>query len=224
MAEIRGVIVDLDGLLIDSELWSWQAHNAALRQSSLPPLSLGEVRRLVGLAGEEEWVVLREMRDVPIPHQQYDVAHREAYIALRDRSLAPMPGVRELLAAIRRAELRLGLASNSPLPSITAALMGMGIRTHFMAVCSGNETEHGKPAPDVYQLALTRLGLQPHDAIAIEDSLVGVTAAKAAGLVCLAVPNEITIVQDLSSADRVFANLHEATGWLTDQVGTSLGV
>jgi beta-phosphoglucomutase-like phosphatase (HAD superfamily) len=93
-----------------------------------------------------------------------------------------------------------------------------------MAVCSGNETEHGKPAPDVYQLALTRLGLQPHDAIAIEDSLVGVTAAKAAGLVCLAVPNEITIVQDLSSADRVFANLHEATGWLTDQVGTSLGV
>jgi putative hydrolase of the HAD superfamily len=222
MAELRGVIVDLDGLLIDSEMWSWQAHNAALREHGLRPISLDEVRRLVGLAGEEEWQVLRQMRDVPGSRLEFDILHREAYIALRDRSLAPMPGVRELLEVVRRAGLRLAVASNSGLPHITAALMGLGIRTHFMAVCSGTETARGKPAPDVYQLAMARINVLPDEGVAIEDSLVGVTAAKAAGLVCLAVPNEITIVQDLTSADCVLNNLHETAIWLTKRLADGI--
>jgi HAD superfamily hydrolase (TIGR01509 family) len=134
-----------------------------------------------------------------------------------------MPGVRELLEVVRRAGLRLGLASNSGLPQITAALMGLGIRTHFMAVCSGNETARGKPAPDVYQLAMDRIGVMPDEAVAIEDSQVGVTAAKAAGLVCLAVPNEITAVQNLTSADYVLRSLHEASIWLTKRLAESPG-
>jgi HAD superfamily hydrolase (TIGR01509 family) len=218
MTRIRGVILDLDGLLIDSEMWSWQAHNAALATYRLAPLTLDEVRRLVGLANDDEWSALRAMRDLPRGRQNYQIAFREAFIAYRDRGLVPMPGVRELLSTISSANLRLGLASNSPLPSITAALTGIGIRTYFAAVTSGDEVSLGKPAPDVYLLALERIGVRPEEAIAIEDSRVGIQAAVSAGLTCLAVPNELTIAQDLSAAQYTFENLHEASMWLEKQV------
>jgi beta-phosphoglucomutase-like phosphatase (HAD superfamily) len=65
------------------------------------------------------------------------------------------------------------------------------------------------------------MGLQPDDAIAIEDSQVGVRAATAAGLLCLAVPSEITAGSDFGAAHRVFGNLREAADWLKDQLGES---
>src|SRR5262245_57688077 len=97
MGALRGVILDMDGLLIDSELWSWQAHNEALAAYDLPPLSLEEVRRLVGLDGDDEWVTLREIRALPDVRSAYYRASRAAFVALRSRSLAPMPGVHDLL-------------------------------------------------------------------------------------------------------------------------------
>ena len=126
-----------------------------------------------------------------------------------------MPGVHDLLACVARLGLRLGLASNSQLASIRAALEGLGIRKQFGAVASGTEVPHGKPHPAVYRLALDRLGLQPDAAIAIEDSQAGLTAAKAAGLYCLVVPSELTEGQDLRAADRRFTSLHEVAAWLS---------
>ncbi|MDB5058424.1 MAG: HAD-superfamily hydrolase, subfamily variant 3 [Chloroflexi bacterium] len=224
MARIRGVILDLDGLLIDSEMWSWQAHNAALHAYGNAPLTLDEVRRLVGLANEDEWKTLRAMRELPPERQEYQVIARESFIAYRDRSLAPMPGVRELMSIVSTANLRLALASNSPLPSITAALTGIGIRTYFAAVTSGDEVPLGKPAPDVYLKALERIGLQAEEAIAIEDSQVGIRAATSAGLICLAVPNELTIAQDLSAAHQQFTSLHGAGAWLAERLAEGLPI
>ncbi|MGH2346067.1 MAG: HAD family hydrolase, partial [Chloroflexota bacterium] len=183
-SNLRGVVVDLDGLLIDSETWSWQAHDLALARFGQPGLSLDEVRRLVGLDEADEWAAIRSMRPVTVPRATYLVEHRTAFIALRNRALAPLPGVRELLDVVRARDWRLGLASNSPLPSITAALVGLGIREYFGALASANEVARGKPDPAVYLLAMERLGLSPDHAVALEDSAAGLRSARAAGMYC----------------------------------------
>ena len=221
MISLRGLILDLDGLLIDSETWSWQAHNEALAAHGLPPLRLQEVRTLVGLDADDEWETLRAMRALPDIRQAYVLSHRDAFVTLRTRNLRPLPGVEELMQTVIRMDLRLGLASNSSLPSVLAALEGLNIRHYFAAVTSASEVTRGKPYPDVYLLALQRLDLKAAHAIAVEDSQAGMTAAQAAGLCCVVVPSELTAGQDLAAAQRRFSSLTEVAAWLPQYARSS---
>jgi len=211
---LQAVVVDLDGLLIDSEIWSWQAHDRALAYFDQPALAIEEARRLVGLDGEDEWATVRALRPLSVSADAYFSRHRDAFVALREANLTPLPGLGDLLEVVRVRGWRLGLASNSGLPSIIAALTGLGILQDFAAVASADEAPRGKPYPDVYQLAMRRLGATPERSIALEDSATGLRAARAAGMYCLAVPNALTLAQDLSAAHRRFPSLREAAAWL----------
>ncbi|HXT35075.1 MAG TPA: HAD-IA family hydrolase [Chloroflexota bacterium] len=211
---MRAVVVDLDGLLIDSETWSWQAHDRALASFGLPALSLEEVRRLVGLDAEDEWATVQEMRPLDVSAAAYSVVYREAFIDLRETNLGPMPGVGDLLEVVSARGWRLGLASNSGRASIIAALTGLNILEHFAAIASAEDVPSGKPDPAVYQLAMARLGATPERSMAMEDSATGLRAARAAGMYCVAVPNAFTLSQDLSPANRLFPSLREAAEWL----------
>jgi len=118
------------------------------------------------------------------------------------------PGAVELIAGLRDLEgVRLGLASNSPRFLVTDALATAALADAFDAIVTSDDVEHGKPAPDIYLLACQRLGVDPSDAVALEDSASGVTAAKAAGLACIAVP--MFAETDVSAADRVIGSLEE---------------
>jgi len=211
---LRAVVLDLDGLLIDSETWSWQAHNRALASFGHPALLLEEVRRLVGLDAEDEWATVQDMRPMDITAPAYSAVYHEAFIALREANLGPMPGLGDLLEVVHARGWRLGLASNSGRSSIIAALTGLGIRERFAAITSAEDVPSGKPDPAVYQLAMERLGAVPERSLAMEDSATGLRAARAAGLYCVAVPNVLTLSQTLSPAHRVFPSLREAAVWL----------
>lgn len=216
---LQALILDLDGLLIDSELWSWQAHDAALRRYGAAPLALEEIRQLVGSDAADEWRALRRLRSLPEQAlYEYAAAQRDAFVALRERLLAPLPGVRELLDAARALGLRIGIASNSPLRSVTEALDGLGIRPYFATLATVDQVQRGKPAPDVYLLALQRLGIPPVAAIAVEDSATGMSGALAAGLRCAVVPNAITAQQDFSLATARFDSLIQVAAWLPSVV------
>ena len=206
-AAIEALILDLDGLLIDSERWSWEAHNQVLAGLGISPLALAEVRSLIGLEGETEWATFRRLRPLPIDRAAYAESHAAAFVAIRAARLAPLPGVRELLEAAEGLGLLVGLASNSGPESIEVALVGLGVRDRFAAVASGQEVAHGKPDPGVYLLALRRLGLEADQALAIEDSAFGLAAARTAGLRCAVVPSELTIGLDFSGAWLRFPDL-----------------
>ena len=80
-------------------------------------------------------------------------------------------------------------------------------RAHVNAVCTRDDVSQTKPAPDLYHLALERLSVKPTEAFAIEDSPNGVSAAQAAGMRCVAVPDSLTIQMDLSHADLIVNSL-----------------
>ena len=112
-----------------------------------------------------------------------------------------MKGLREL------GDVRVGLASNSPRTLVDAALATARMTDAFDAIVTSDDVEHPKPAPDIYLLACERLGVEPSDALALEDSASGVAAAKAAGLTVFGVPQFAET--DVSAADRVIDSLEE---------------
>jgi HAD superfamily hydrolase (TIGR01509 family) len=123
----------------------------------------------------------------------------------------PMPGARELLAALRERGVPLGLATNSGREFATRALRSAGLHDVFDAIVSAQDVERPKPAPDVYLEAAARLGVAPADCVALEDSETGVAAARAAGMTVVGVPSFPAI--DLSAADLVADSLADARVW-----------
>ncbi|ANN15645.1 HAD family hydrolase [Amycolatopsis orientalis] len=121
-------------------------------------------------------------------------------------SEGPRPGVKEYLEDAHEQGLRLAIASSSTGDWVATHLNRLGLADAFEAVLTGDLHE-AKPSPDLYLAALAALDLPPSEAIAFEDSPHGVTAAKAAGLKCVAVPNPITAVLNFDHADLVLDSL-----------------
>ena len=103
----------------------------------------------------------------------------------------------------------MALASSSTLAEIGAVTGALGLGGVLRGVASGEEVTRSKPAPDVYLLAVERLGAGPAGVVAIEDSATGVAAAVAAGLVCVAVRTAVTHGHDLGPAALIVSSLEE---------------
>ena len=116
------------------------------------------------------------------------------------------PGARVLLRALE-GRLPMAVASNTDGDLVRLALAGAGLEDAFRAVVSGADVGRGKPQPDVYLAACRSLDVRPRDAVAFEDSPVGVQAAKAAGLTCVAVPERAGIDLGAWGADLVAGSL-----------------
>jgi HAD superfamily hydrolase (TIGR01509 family) len=121
------------------------------------------------------------------------------------------PGVTEWLDEASAIGLGLAIASSSPRLWVEPHLERLGLRERFAHVVCFGPGIAGKPAPDTYLAACRALGVEPGRALAIEDSPHGVSAAKAAGLRCVAVPHAITEQLDLSHADVRLRSLSETT-------------
>lgn len=123
------------------------------------------------------------------------------------RQVAARPGALELVAELRKLDVPLGLASNSPRFLVDDALASAGLADAFGAIVTVDDVERPKPAPDIYLRACALLGVDPSRAVALEDSVSGVAAAKAAGLTCIAVP--MFAETDVSAADEVVDSLEK---------------
>jgi HAD superfamily hydrolase (TIGR01509 family) len=121
----------------------------------------------------------------------------------------PLPGVRELIDALRQRGIPSGLASSSWPGWIEALLGGTGLKGAFDAVTSSKEVAHGKPAPDVYLLTAEKLSVAPERCIAIEDTPTGLAAAKAAGMLAVQSRSASTAFPPLAEADVVLDSLLE---------------
>ncbi len=122
-----------------------------------------------------------------------------------------LPGVAQHLEAARAAGVKLGVASSSTRDWVEGHLDRLGILKLFDCVRCRDDVAHAKPEPDLYLASLDCLGLAASEAVAIEDSPNGITAAKRAGMRCVAVPNPITRSLDVSHADLILGSLAEVT-------------
>ncbi len=204
---IRGLIFDFDGLILDTEtpaFLAWQAVFAA-HACDLPLAvwadSIGRSPNHFDPCG-----YLRERLRHPVDCEavRRDQAKEEAKLI---EAQVILPGVEGYLASARRLRLKLGLASSSDRAWVNRHLARLGLREQFAVIRTADDVERTKPEPDLYLSALAALGLEPREAIALEDSGHGVQAAKRAGLFCVAVPNPLTRELGIGPADLLIDSL-----------------
>jgi HAD superfamily hydrolase (TIGR01509 family) len=208
---IRALVFDFDGVVIDTESPVYESWSAVFAEHGCPPLTLDEWAREVGtVGGLDVLALLRERATRPIdeaPMQRRRRAHRDRLLAVE----SVRPGVVEWLDEAAELELGVAIASSSDSEWVTGHLDRIALRERFAHIACSSILLVAKPAPDTYLDACRVLGVEPHEALAIEDSPNGITAAKAARLTCVAVPNAITRQFDLSAADLQLTSLTDRT-------------
>ncbi len=207
---LRAVIYDLDGLLIDSEPCWEQAEMEVLRSVGVP-LTPERCHETTGLRLDEAvayWAVRHPWTGVSLEEVVRRILRR--VLALLAERAPLKPGARESLDVVRRAGLRVALASSSPLVLIEGALERVGLRGVFEQVVSAEGERFGKPHPGVYLTTAARLGVSPGSCLALEDSVNGVLAATSAGMRCIAIPERWPVLDPrFSIANAVVRSLFE---------------
>jgi putative hydrolase of the HAD superfamily len=203
---IKAVVFDFDGTLMDTETCAFDAFCKIYaeygQQLALEAWAVG-----IGTHGAfDPYSDLERMTGRPL--DRADIKLR--FDAVHDANLLKVtlqPGVIDRLEEARRLGLLIGLASSSGRDWIEQHLERQGIRHYFEVIRSRDDVERVKPDPALYKMAVEALGIQGSEAIAIEDSVNGLRAAKAAGLFSLVVPNPVTANMDFSDADLIIDSL-----------------
>lgn len=200
-AMIKALLFDFDGTLVDTEsvdLRSWrevfEGHGVELPVDRF-------ALRIGTLSGPNELDELDALLAQPCDRDAVTAARRARELELL--ALEPLrPGVQSYLDDARRLGIFVAVVSTSSERWISEGLVRLGVADGWACIVSANgDPGRAKPAPALYLDALATLDVEPYEAIAFEDSPNGVTAAHAAGIFCVAVPNEVTARLDLSHAD-----------------------
>jgi HAD superfamily hydrolase (TIGR01509 family) len=218
---LEAVVFDFDGLIIDSE---WAIYETAVAAFALHghELSVDAWATVVGYGDDADdlaWSLLMEAMEI----EGFDLATFSATYEAQDRSnrdsLPLLPGVEVLVDSLVAAGVAIGIASSSSLAWLDRHLGRLGLRPRFGAVIGSDVVGGvGKPAPDVYLRACEDLGAVPARSVALEDSSHGVSAAKAAGMVAVAVPSRITASHDFAAADLVVGSVADLTVTLLEEL------
>ena len=208
---LRALIFDFDGLVVDTETAIFQAwqevyaeHGHELELATYAACvgsdhgMFDPMAHLDGLVGRAlDWSVLE-------PRKQARIVELLA-------EQPTLPGVRELLAAAGDGGIDCAVASSSSLDWVAGWLDKLGIDHHFKVVRTRDHVERIKPHPDLFLAAADGLGVAPAEAIVFEDSENGLRAANAAGIRCVAVPNQITAAGDFDTAAMRVGSLAEVS-------------
>jgi len=197
---IRALIFDFDGLILETETPSYQAWADVYREHGHElPMDLWHA----SIGSDEGFDPAGHL--AALVGDGFDLAGTQARRRARTNeliiALEVMAGVREYVADAKRLGLLLAVASSSPRAWVLGHLARLHLDTEWDAVRTSDDVARTKPAPDLYLAAVDALGVAPDEAVAFEDSMNGIAAAKAAGLRCVAVPNALTSGMDLSRAD-----------------------
>ena len=186
---IRGILFDMDGLVLDSEVlytrfWREAAHCLGFPMTPEQSLGMRSLGKNLGqpylesLFGPDvDYTVMRNKR----------IQLMNAYVD--QHGIPPKPGIFELLDYMEENGIAAAITSSSPMDSIQRHLSAVGLLHRFQKLCSGHEIPNTKPAPDIYLLGAKELGLRPEECLALEDSPTGILSAYRAGCLPVMIPD-----------------------------------
>jgi len=212
----KGVIFDMDGVLLDSEPFITKAAMQMFAERGLA-VQPEDFRPFTG-AGEERFLGgVAEKYNFDFDIERDKTRTYDIYLDIIKGNLQPFAGVREFLKLCKDKGKKIAVASSADMRKVRGNLKQMKIAPEtFDAVVVGDDVEHKKPSPDIFILAAQRIGLSPRDCLIIEDAINGVEAAKAAGAKCLAITSSFSVEQ-LKAADWFAPDLSqvpdEAINW-----------
>lgn len=195
MSRIRGVIFDMDGVLIDAREWHYQALNQILVQFGLAISREDHLEEFDGLPTREKLQRLSARYGLPVELHSFINEMKQHYtVPLIHQHCWPVFEHQYALARLQRDGYRLAVASNSIRNSIDTMLTRAHLLPYLEFFLSNEDVVKGKPDPEIYLSAMHRLALAPAECVVVEDNPHGVAAARAAGAQVLRVsdPSEVT--------------------------------
>jgi len=216
MSHIQAVILDLDGLMVDSEPLSHKAWQVFLGEYGYS-LDEYEYRKMIGIEGDAAIDCLRQTMDLPLSNKEIIDRHYELWMAVTREEVCLMEGVMEFIDAIKNRDLKMGVASNSFAEYVHSTLETIGLDGDMQCIYAADMVDRGKPDPDVYLATIDCLGVTPEDCLAAEDSPTGLQSALNAGIRCAVVPNKALMDASYEGAFAIFPTLNELTAnldWL----------
>lgn len=200
-------VLDFDGVILNSEPYHFY-----IRESLLAEYCAGAQYDPVDCVGKSVPEFYAEMlrrsgADSDITERAKllaDMHFERVFESIRDNHVAANPGVADFLRQVREAGLKTAVASSSSGAYVGKCLDYLGLCTAFDWVCCGESVQKAKPAPDVYELALSLASCLPRDAFAVEDSRSGAAAAAKAGIICFGYSQK----PDAANVPGTFATVH----------------
>ncbi|MDI2132915.1 HAD family hydrolase [Yinghuangia seranimata] len=208
------VIFDNDGVLVDSEPLANRVLGDLLTSYGIPTTTEEAVHDYMGGSLKRVRDIIRARHGRELPDDFEDAYHAGAFAAFR-AELAPVPAVDELLDALDAAGIPYCVASSGSHERIRVTLGKAGFLDRFAdaVIFSSADVAHGKPAPDLFLLAAEKMGVAPGECVVVEDSPLGVEAARAAGMRVYG-HAAMTPRERLADADAVCADMTEVRGLL----------
>lgn len=205
---IKGIIFDFDGLILDTESHQYELFQQLFEEHNV---ELPFERWLACIGTKTDFSLfnyLTEQSINEISEQQLRSDFLQQFVS----GLAEMEareGVIEYLKEAKELGLSIGLASSSDKKWVRGHLSNLGLLDYFDCILTSDDVEYVKPFPELYIKAVNCLGLKPDECIAFEDSVNGMTAAKAAGLTCIIVPNFVTSHMTFNGMDGRLNSMNE---------------
>ena len=209
---VRGVIFDMDGVLVDSgehHRAAWQALLAELGTT----VSSAEFWRLTIGRPAHEAVSLLLGRELAYDEaMQLAGRKRDLYRHFARRGAVPVPGVTDFVGSIAQSGITCAVATSASRHDARHVLTSLGLAGHFGAVVTAEDVTRGKPDPEVYLRAAAGIGVSPHDCLVFGDAVVGVQAARQAGMRVIGVTTAHSSDElNTAGAERAIANFEGLT-------------
>lgn len=204
---LEAVIFDMDGVIVDSEPFHREIEKGLFRDFGIN-ISEEEHLSFAGMTSEQMWLSLKTKFNLPqsvTELKRLDTAKKFEYIR-RMPEIKAVSGVVDLLKELSDFQVKLAIASSSPIEMIKIFMTRLELEKYFQKLISGEFVSRSKPEPEIFLYAAELLKVKPENCIVIEDSQNGVQAAKSARMKCVGYRNLGSGNQDLSLADLVIAN------------------
>ncbi|HHT76460.1 MAG TPA: HAD family phosphatase [Clostridiaceae bacterium] len=200
---IKAVVFDMDGVLLDSEPLHDRTNIEILKSYGINA-DASVTDPFVGRTSEALWTELKGIYHLSDSVEELIERQWSMNIkALPSSEIEASKGLEDVLAYILENELSASVASSSRGDFVQAVFDHLNLWPFMEAYTSGQEIEHGKPAPDIYILAARKIGVRAEECLAVEDSTAGVRSAKAAGMITVGYRNPTSQGQDVGMADYV---------------------
>jgi beta-phosphoglucomutase len=203
---IKGVLFDMDGVLVDSEPFICQASIMMFSELGVT-VNPGDFSPFVGM-GENRYIGgVAECHGIKVNIDRVKARTYEIYEIIVRGKLSPLPGVHEFISECRERGLKLALATSADSIKMEINLREIGLSAGtFHSIVTGLDVENKKPFPDIYIKAAENIGLEPCECLVVEDAVSGIKAGKSAGCRCLAITSSFGI-SELHEADWVCGSL-----------------
>ncbi|NQX67155.1 HAD family hydrolase [Paenibacillus alba] len=206
---LKAAIFDFDGLLLDTETPWYHVFKEVYVLCGLDlPMELWARHVGSSLDAFNPYEYLKEHVDEPIDLVQIQ-SHLEMRYEQRMENAQLRPGVLKLLYKAREVGMKIAVASSSTHDWVSGYLKSFGLMSLFDEVVTSDDVKRVKPDPELYKLAMHKLGVSSFETIAFEDSPNGLKAANAAGIRCIIVPNEVTKELEFPPYERRLNSLLE---------------